>query len=70
MVTARATSEKRRTYAEQNQERGREKSGAQAQHSGYSGDMETLFAKIDAITDNEYKPMYGADEEGPNYINI
>jgi len=44
IVTARATSEERKIYAERNKAVGREKVGAQAQHSGYSADMETLFA--------------------------
>ena len=34
------------------------KARANAQHSEYSGDMETLFAQIDSITDNERKPTY------------
>ena len=44
IVTAGATSEERKLYAERNNEGGREKTGALAQHSGYSGEMETLFA--------------------------
>ena len=57
IVTARSTSEERRIYAERNKE------GELAQHSGYSGDMETLFAQIDAITDNALKTTYEDTEE-------
>ena len=56
IVTSRATSEERRIYAERNNEGGHERTGANAQHSRYSGDMETLFTQIDAITDNDHKP--------------
>jgi hypothetical protein len=56
--TARATSEERRIHAELNKNGGHERTGANAQHSQYSGDMDTLFEQIDAITDNEHKPTY------------
>ena len=56
--TARATSEERRIHAERSNNGGHEKAGANAQHSEYGGDMETLFAQIDSITDNEHKPTY------------
>ena len=56
-------SEERRIYAERNKRGGHEKAGAQAQHSGYNGDMETLFAQIDAITDYEHRPTYEDTEE-------
>jgi hypothetical protein len=61
--TARATSEERKRYAERNKEGGREKTGALAQHSGYSGEMESRFAQINAITDCTHKPTYEDTDE-------
>ena len=49
---------KGRLHAERSNYGGHEKAGANAQHSEYSGDMETLFAKIDSIKDNEHRPAY------------
>jgi len=61
--TARATSEERRLHAEQINERGHEGIGALAQHSGYSGEMDTLFAQINSMTDSTHKPTYEDTEE-------
>ena len=54
ITTARATSEEKKIYAKRNKEEGYEKAGSLAQYSRYSGDMETLFAQIDALTDNTH----------------
>ena len=54
IVTARATSEERKIYVERNKEGGREKAGALAQHSGYSGDMKRYFHRRHNVPPMEF----------------
>ena len=42
---------------------GRDEVGVPAQHSAYTGDMETLYDQISAIADTQHKPTYEDTEE-------